>query len=272
MAVTGATAGLVPSFNNAETLCVDSSDVPNIHKIDNLQMRCSRLRKNLGVSAKLLSQSSGRCWMITLTYADAHGWKPTHVRDCITLLRKWLLRQFKWRLRYLWVMETAARKSGHQVGEVAPHYHLVVWVPHQVTREDLSLDARGWWPHGLTNAVKAFAPVRYVMKYASKFDNVGSFPKGARCYGIGGLDAVGRDIRRWLNLPSFVQGRASVACRWSRAPGGGWNDPHGRWWPSEWALIDRTKSSASLMRVFTHPRHVEAAGPFSWAPLFKAQA
>lgn len=264
--MTGALTGLVPSFNNTERFVVDKSDVPQTHEIDNLKMRCSRLRKNLGVSAKLLSESKGRCWMLTWTYADASGWNKDHVMRALDLLRKWLKRQFKWSLKYLWVMETATRKSGHQQGQVAPHYHVVVWVPHAVERADLAMDARGWWPHGLTNAIKAVAPVRYVMKYASKFDNAGSFPKGARCYGIGGLDASGRNVRRWINWPSFVQGRASINCKWTRATGGGWTAPDGGWWPSEWALLDRTRCSASLLRVFTHPRIVDASGPFSWVP------
>lgn len=262
-----AAAGLVPSFNNAYS--VDEGD-PKVHTIDNLQMRCARLRKNLGVAAKLLSQSSGRCWMLTWTYADAAGWKPTHVREALTRLRNWLWRQFRWRLRYLWVMETQARKSGDQKGQVAPHYHVVVWVPHEVTAGDLKCDDRGYWPHGLTNAVKAVAPVRYVMKYASKFDSVGAFPKGARIYGIGGLVAVDRDIRRWINLPSFVQGRASVTCRWKRAVGGGWVAPDGQRWPSEWALLDRSRQGAQLLRVFCHPRIVEPVGPFSWMPAWNS--
>lgn len=261
--MTAASLGLVTSSNNAYS--VDEGD-PSCVAIDNLRMRCTRLRKNIGIAAKLLSQSSGRCWMLTLTYADAQGWKATHVRECLTRLRNWLSRSYKWRLRYLWVMETQKRKSGNQLGQVAPHYHLVVWVPHQVTLSDLSLDARGMWPHGLTNAVKAVAPVRYVMKYASKFDNAGAFPKGARIYGVGGLDSVGRGVRRWINWPSFVQGRASVTCKWRRATGGGWAAPDGGWWPSEFALLERTRSSATLLRVFNHPRLVEASGPFSWMP------
>lgn len=258
-----AAPGLVPSFNNAYRFREADGDAKT-HTIDNLKMRCSRLRKNLGVSAKLLSQSSYRCWMLTLTYADAEGWKPSHIRDCLTRLRNWLKRQYRVGLRYLWVMETQARKSGAQIGKVAPHYHLVVWLPHQVDRDDLKLDDRGYWPHGLTNAVQARAPVRYVMKYASKFDNAGAFPKGARCYGVGGLDSDARRCRWWINLPSFVQGRASIHCRWTRAVGGGWTAPDGQRWPSEWALLDRTRASAELLRVFEHPRIVEASGPFSW--------
>lgn len=267
-----AAAGLVPSFNNVNTFSVDDSEDPTVHKIDNLKMRCSRLRRNLGVAAKLLSLSSKRCWMLTLTYADAKGWKPSDVRDCLQRLRVWLWRAYKAKLKYLWVMELQKRKSGAQKGEVAPHYHLVVWVPREVSKDELKLDDRGYWPHGHTNAVEAVAPVNYVMKYASKFDNQGDFPKGARCNGRGGLDMAGRNALRWLNYPSFVQGRASVNFRWTRRTGGGWTDTHGTYWPSEWALIDRTSKGAELLRVFKHPRLVDPSGPFSWLPAFTGHA
>lgn len=258
--------GLVPSINNAET----QGDWISVEK---LQARCTRLRKNLGIAAKWLSQGGGQCYMLTFTYKRVEDWKPAQVRDCLTLLRKWLLRAYKWRLRYLWVMETQRRKSGDQIGQSAPHYHCVVWVPVQVQKDDLKFDERGWWPHGLTNAVKAVAPVRYVMKYASKFDNAGAFPKGARIYGVGGMDVPGAQCRRWVNWPSFVQGIASASCSFARATGGGWvNRRTGEWWPSEWGLSFRDSARAVLVRLHTHTRVIQACGPFNWLPAFAGQA
>jgi hypothetical protein len=169
------------------------------------------------------------------------------------------------RLHYIWVMETKARKSGAYVGQVREHYHVVVWMPFGVRAEDLKLDARGFWPHGMTQAVKARAAVRYVMKYASKFDNEGAFPKGARCYGVGGLDDVGRRVRRWVNWPAFVQGRASIDDPWSRCEGGGWvNRATGEWLPSEFGLSGVCKAYVRLVRIFEHDRAIQAGGPFSW--------
>lgn len=262
--MTGVAQGLVPSINNAETRDLDPSSI----LVEKVQARCTRLRKNLGVAAKWLSTGTGQSWMLTFTYARVDDWRPSHMREAITNLRKWLQRQFKWRLRYLWVMETQTRKSGDQVGQSAPHYHLVVWVPVQVTREQLSFDALGWWPHGLTNAVKAKAPVRYVMKYASKFDNGGQFPKGARIYGIGGLSADGIACRRWINYPSFVQGNTSVHERSTRAKGGGWIIGRtGEWLPSEWGVSYRNRQCTRLVRLHRHPREIEdPRGPFSWLP------
>ena len=101
--------------------------------IDNVQARCTRLRKNLGVAAKLLSRGPGRCFMLTLTYADAYAWRAHHIKDCLRHERQHFKRCDKWKLRYLWVMEMKARLSGVDVGRPAPHYHVVVWLPDLVT-------------------------------------------------------------------------------------------------------------------------------------------
>lgn len=254
--------GLVPSINNVKTC--GSVDTREVIEVDKNAARCTRLRKNLGVAAKMLCQGETRtAWMVTLTYADATAWRPSHVRDALRHLRQWAHRQ-GFKLRYLWVMETQDRKSGHQIGMDAPHYHLVVWVPGGV---DLPcMDSMGWWPHGMTNTVRAVAPVRYVMKYASKFDSEGKFPKGARVYGIGGLEQDHRHMRRWINWPSMIQGNGSYTCRWRRAVGGGWVNPQtGEVLASEWGLTASTRKSTRLVRLCKHPRLIDSpAGPFSF--------
>jgi len=245
--------GLVPSINNVETL-----------KVEHLQARCTRLRKNLGLAAKSLSKGEGQAWMLTLTYAAVDGWKPSHIREALAHLRKWLDREHAWKLRYLWVMEL--QKRG------APHYHVVVWVPGGVSAADLHLDSRGWWAHGFTNAVKAVAPVRYVMKYVSKFDSVHSFPKGARCYGIGGLDAVGARCRRWINWPTFVQARADVNTPVARTRGGGWLVAGARYL-SEWGVSAIGRGYTRLVRLRTYPpTGLQPVGPYSFIPAGVAAA
>lgn len=203
--------------------------------------------------------------MLTFTYRDGVAWEPSHVRDALQRLRVWLKRTHGCGLRYVWVMETQARKSGRHVGEVREHYHCVVWVPSQVTKFDLHMDARGYWPHGWSNAVKAKAAVRYVMKYASKFDNEGAFPKGARCYGIGGMGDVGGRVRRWVNWPAFVQARAAITDDFRRRVGGGWIDcSTGELFASEWGMAFRTARHSVLVRLHDHGRPLDVGGPFNW--------
>lgn len=259
----GASVGLVTSTNKVNT---SSFQLDDTLTIDKLQSRCTRLRQNLGVAAKLLSNQGPRAaWMVTLTYKDANGWQPHHVRDCLRLVRLWASRA-GWKLRYIWVMETQDRKSGPQLGQIAPHYHLVLWVPHGVSLPHF--DRKGWWTHGMTNSKEAVSPIRYVMKYASKFDSVHSFPVGARCYGVGGLTDSGNKIRRWLNLPSFVKGNSSINCKWSRAAGGGWiNHATGEHYESEWGRVLSNSKHTVLVRLRTHARLIqEPAGPYSFAP------
>lgn len=257
-AVRAAGAGLVNSINKWETLPL---------LIDKLVARCTRLRKNLGIAAKLHSTDAARCsWFITLTYRSGVPWEPRHISDCLQHLRKWLKRTYGAVLAYEWVMENKVRKSGAEKGRVREHMHLVLWLPVGVSLDDLKLDARGYWPHGMTNAVRAIAPVNYVMKYASKFDNEGAFPKGARCYGVGGLGDAGRRVRRWVNWPAFVQARASISDCWRPAAGGGWTDAAtGEWLPSEFGLAFSTPKHSCVIRLHDHGRPMgDVRGPFSW--------
>jgi hypothetical protein len=62
-----------------------------------------------------------------------------------------------------------------------------------------------WWPHGMTNRAEAKAGVGYLMKYLSKLGQFHRFPKGMRLYGIGGLNADGKAVRSWINLPEWAK-------------------------------------------------------------------
>ena len=239
--------------------------------IDRAQARVTRLRKGVGVGAKcLLNLGEGRAEnnvMVTLTYdtnrpgieAVGHSyWKPRHVSDYIRAVRAWFAKRCPGqRLRYVWVAEL--QKRG------VLHYHAVFFLPAGVSMP--RADKRGWWPHGMTNTLKATAPVAYLMKYASKADSkaIGGFPHGSRIYGIGGLDAPGAAFKRWVLWPAYVQGNASVADRFRPAPGGGFIDAStGVLLQSEYAPTGGGFSS--FIRIRTTPRTIEACGPFSWAP------
>jgi len=72
--MTGATLGLVPSINKVKPGFSEPFGGSQVVEVDKLQARCTRLRKNLGVGAKLLSLAGTRqAWMLTLTYADTCG-------------------------------------------------------------------------------------------------------------------------------------------------------------------------------------------------------
>lgn len=157
--------------------------------------------------------------------------------------------------RYVWVAELQKR------GVI--HYHVALWVPRGFVLP--KPDKQGWWPHGMTRIEVARAAVPYLLKYLSKGmgDTIGSFPKGSRIYGVGGLEHALRRARRWLGLPAFVQARSDSYDDWRRAVGGGWISPAGEHFPSEFARV-WLGVAYGVMRVLNHGRPFVASGPFSW--------
>lgn len=224
------------------------------------ELRYKRLRRNIGVAAKLheislpYGQKNHNVIMVTLTYA-VDDWQPFHISRYIEHVRKWMYRRTGQKLKYLWVAEMQKR------GVI--HYHVLYWMPRGVTMP--KADKQGWWPHGSTRTEKANKPVAYAMKYASKLDSKKGFPDGAHTYGVGGLVKADRGARRWFNFPSFIKARASVSDRWTRIVGGGWLDGStGEIWPSEWGICLVTKLKLSIVRIHDHGRPLDVGGPFSW--------
>jgi len=224
--------------------------------------RLSKLRQAVGFSARVHLvdvELPSYCAMVTLTYADGiRDWQPRHVSDYLHTLRKWWARQqFDSSMRYVWVAEL--QKRG------AIHYHIAVFIPagFKVPKPDVA----GWWTHGKTQVVAARGAVQYLMKYLSKGGKASEhrLPGGARCYGCGGLGQTMRLARRWLSLPGFIKARADVlgSAGWARAVGGGWVDPDGEIWASEFQRV-QIGGAWCLERVADHGLPFDVAGIFSW--------
>lgn len=222
--------------------------------------RIAKLRRAVGFSARAhvvgdWVRPDDRCVMVTLTYAGTNAdWEPRHVSDFIKKCREWLAYRGV-RMRYVWVAELQKR------GVI--HYHVALWLPAGVNLP--KPDQAGWWKHGMTRIETARAAVPYLMKYLSKGGSAERYrlPQGARSYGVGGLEHTMRRARRWLGLPSFVRARSDISDDWRRAPGGGWIDPHGEIWASEFQRVFAGDRYA-LERVLDHGRPFEADGPFCW--------
>lgn len=234
--------------------------VPDAFVPDKELSRLARLRRAVGFAARghLVSEKgrrSDQCLMVTLTYAgDNSDWNPKHVSAFMDHVRKWCGRKGI-ACRYVWVAELQKR------GVI--HYHVALWVPRGFVLP--KPDKQGWWPHGMTRIEVARAAVPYLLKYLSKGkgDTLGSFPKGARIYGVGGLEHALRRARRWLGLPAFVQARSDTQDDWRRATGGGWISPTGEHFPSEFARV-WLGIAYGVQRVLDHGRPFVASGPFSW--------
>lgn len=229
-------------------------------ELDAAARRYSGLRMAVGFAARAhaVSEKGHRSdvpWMVTLTYAgDNDAWKPEHLTTAINTCRKWLKRQGH-ACRYVWVAELQQR------GVI--HYHVVFWVPRGVVMP--KWDVGGWWPHGWTRTERAKHATAYLMSYLKKGDLEarGTLPKGARNYGVGGLDHSLRRARRWLRLPAFVQGNSSILDDWKRCEGGGWRSPAGQHFASEFKCVS-VAGARCLVRVEKHATRIDAHGPFSW--------
>lgn len=259
----GAAAGLVsvPSTHKRGVDVVSCLErVPDAFIPDKQLTRLARLRRAVGFAARghLVSERGHRsdvCVMLTLTYAGSNDdWSPKHLTAFMTHVREWCRRR-EISCRYVWVAELQKR------GVI--HYHIAIWMPRG---EKLPKpDDQGWWPHGMTRTEVARAAVPYLLKYLSKGagDTLGSFPKGARIYGVGGLEHSLRRARRWLGLPAFVQARSSIDDQWKRSDGGGWLSPQGEHFASEFRRV-WLAVAYGVERVLDHGRPFAAGGPFSW--------
>lgn len=249
------------------TTCRDEYFSENTIEIDREKARLTRMRKSVGISAKALHNLGSKkqnVFMLTLTYrGNNRDWRPEHISRFLDGLRKWhYSRTGSKKVRYVWVAELQKR------GVI--HYHVCVWLEPGLTppKPDQPWRNKGvWsapmWSHGMSNRIKAFAPVAYLMKYASKGTSEGRFPHGARISGVGGLDEAGRGVRRWVLWPAYVQANSDIWGDWKRKEGGGYFSPStGEVLRSEFKPTGGGFSR--FVRVYENPRLIEAGGPFEW--------
>jgi hypothetical protein len=258
--------GLAPELVEANTRAGRSElqRALNVFEVDKAGRRYSGLRMAVGFAARAHAVSakghrSDKAWMVTLTYAgDNSAWKPEHLTTAMNTFRKWCKRE-GFACRYVWVAELQER------GVI--HYHIACWLPRGIAMP--KWDRRGWWPYGMSNTLKAKHATAYLMAYLKKGDLEarGALPKGARNYGVGGLDHSLRRARRWLRLPVFVQGNSSIWDDWKRAEGGGWVAPSGERFCSEFttAFVGGVRCLVRVARHATVWGEGQApSGPFSW--------
>jgi len=195
-------AGLVPSKTIANPIV---SFAPSVVA----ERRVKRLKKSVWASGYLhgIADNGFRApviWFVTLTYRGVSDWASNHIGLAIKSFRNWCNSRGI-PCRYTWVAELQGRG--------AVHYHLLAWLPPGVRmpmwdRRTVTPSGKRmacWWPHGMTNRQVAKSGVGYLMKYLSKLGELTRFPKGLRLYGIGGLNAQGRAVRSWYNLPEWVK-------------------------------------------------------------------
>lgn len=180
--------------------------------VDPVVRRLGRMARVVKSAARLIADSSPhhRAAMVTLTYRDEVAWAPRHISQFLGAVREWMRRR-GYKPRYVWVLEKTQRGR--------PHYHVLLWLPR---REKLPKpDARGWWPHGLTRCEFARRAVGYIAKYASKAQDAFKV-RGARLYGVGGIDCGGRDELSWWRLSRWLRELVPTVGRVDRVSFVGW--------------------------------------------------
>ncbi len=210
----GVAAGLVPSKTSLELFV-------NLSPSACAERRVKRLKRSVWASGHLhgIADRGHRapvCWFVTLTYAKADAWEPFHVSKAVQGFRNWCQSKGV-ACRYTWVGEIQPKRL-ESTGKAVVHYHLLAWLPKGVsmphwdrpTRMSHGRERAPFWPHGMSNTEEARSGVGYLMKYLSKLGELTRFPKGLRLYGIGGLSAQSKEVRRWYNLPEWVKASYGV--------------------------------------------------------------
>lgn len=140
---------------------------------------------------------------VTLTYPDSysHALEPAQWKQDLRVFEERLKRRFPGGC-YVWRMETVDRKSGERIGEIMPHFHLLVY---GVSRENLrKWVPTAWYETVGTNDVKHLhagtqvQPImsrRGVMRYASKA--LGQVMTGELAKT---LQAKGEGLGRWWGV------------------------------------------------------------------------
>ncbi len=208
-------------------------------EIDVLASRAKKMKKAVLNSARYLdfeahSEGRGYRWrplFVTLTYRGVDDWKPGHIGDFRRSVRDWFRRAARGvRMRMVWTLELQQRG--------AVHYHCLIWV--RSIHLFPNPAKAGWWPHGFAHirspkgGIKA--PVMYMAKYASKFDAemAGRIPKGARTYGVSGLQDEGKRAVRWWRAPLFAREHFSGSADVRKVKGGYMDKLTGEFLKSEW--------------------------------------
>ena len=205
-----AASGLVPSKTSGDELII------SLDQGACAERRVKRLKRSVWGSGHLhgIAEKGHRpavAWFVTLTYAKADAWAPSHISEGIRAWRYWCKRRGV-KCRYTWVAEIQPQRAARTGAEVV-HYHLMAWLPVGVSMPKWDLPQSGrvpFWMHGMTNTEPARAGIGYLMKYLSKLGEFTHFPKGLRLYGIGGLDEQARNVRTWLNLPQWAKCASGV--------------------------------------------------------------
>lgn len=201
------TAASVVRFAELVKKTVTSATASSRKRKNAAQKKLRRIVKEHSRYAKIANL---RAVALTLTYRNAVAFSPKHISAFLNRLRV-ALKRMGFRLPYAWVLECASHL----------HYHLIVWLPRGYKLDQTKLSKL--WPWGSTwlescRSVSAWA------RYMAKFNSVATLPRGARLYGYGGLDEIGKMAVSRSGLPRWLLALLPIGHLVCRCAGGGWVD------------------------------------------------
>lgn len=201
------TAASVVRFSELVKKTVTSATVSSRKRKNAARKKLSRVIKEQSRYAKVANR---RAVALTLTYADAAAFSPKNISAFLDRLRR-ALKRMGFCLPYAWVLECASHL----------HYHLIVWLPRGYKLDQAKLSR--FWPWGST-WVESCRSVGAWARYMAKFNSVATLPLGARLYGYGGLDEIGKMAVSRAGLPRWLLALLPIGHLVCRCAGGGWVD------------------------------------------------
>jgi len=199
------TAASVARFAELVNKTVTSATASSRKRKNAARKKLSRVIKEQSRYAKVANL---RAVALTLTYADAAAFSPKHISAFLNRLRR-VLKRIGFSLPYAWVLECASHL----------HYHLIVWLPRGYKLDQTKLSKL--WSWGST-WLESCRSVSGWGRYMVKFNSVAKLPRGARLYGYGGLDEIGKIAVSRSGLPRWLLALLPVGHLVCRCIGGGW--------------------------------------------------
>ena len=169
---------------------IETSAAKKIEIRKKINKNKKKSRSNIKEQSRYAKLNHLRAVAVTLTYSDKKEYSTKNITAFINNLRR-ILKNYGCSFPYVWTLEYASHL----------HYHLILWLPRDFKLEKERLSKL--WKWGGT-WIESCESVTGWSRYIAKFDGIEKLPKGARSFGSGGLDKVGRTAVARAGLPQWL--------------------------------------------------------------------
>lgn len=228
--------------SNTELVTKDYKTSPTVFRIDTQKQRDRKRRIAINTAdlhhRRIAKEHHLKAYAVTLTYRINRDFQSRNISKYLDCVRSWLRRRCL-PLLYLWTLEVAGRL----------HYHLQLWLPSSGHTYKKLL--KGWWPYGSTwieSCRRGSAWAAYIAKPL----NTKKLPRGARSYGVGGLDTEAKQALNRARLPSWLKRSTDSSRQIVEVRGKGWIDKGtGQVFKSPWIAMPKIGGFRWVLRSET---------------------